>query len=99
MTISLKQLSKALGEYDYSMRAASYGAQGNRSVIVNAIMNLPTPELEKLRVAIDAAIKDAVARTQAELTKLGIAFDEPHPLRVKASIDDPGSYFYKADRA
>ncbi len=99
MTISMKQLSQQLGEYDYAIRAASYGSSGNRSVISHAIANLPTPELDKLRPLIADAIKDAVARTQKALTDSGIVLDEPHPLRVKAAIDDAGSYFYKADRA
>lgn len=98
MTTSLKKISQAIGEWDYAMRSSSHGAQGNRDVLLHAIRNLPSPELDKLRPLVETVIKEAVARTQTALLELGITLDEPHPLRVKASIDDPGSYFYKADR-
>jgi hypothetical protein len=94
----MKLLSQQLGEYDYAMRAASYGSSGNRETVAHAIKNLPTPELDKLRPFIAEAIKNSVARTQKSLTDSGIVLDEPHPLKVKASIEDAGSYFYKLDR-
>lgn len=98
MTISLKEFSQAFGEWDYAMRAASYGANGGRDILADAIRNLPTEELEKLRPAIAEAIKNAVKRTQEKVESFGFVFDEPHPTKLRASINDAGSYFYKADR-
>lgn len=97
-TLSLKRLSQALGEWDFAMRASSYGANGSREAIANAIKNLPTPELEIIRPFIAKNIKDAVARTSAVLLDLGVILDEPHPARIRAAIDDPGSFFFHADR-
>lgn len=98
MTISHKQLSQAIGELDFAMTANSYGASGGREVLANAVRNLPTAELEWLRQHIAEALKAAVSRTQKNMQDMGIVLDEPHPFKARASIQEPGSYFYKKDR-
>ena len=98
MTISMKKLTTALGERDFAMRASSYGAQGEHSVVARAVENLPPKELDELRPHIAAALKNAVERTTKQLIDLGLVLDDPHPARVRAAHDTAGSQFHRFNR-
>jgi hypothetical protein len=87
--ISMKALAGAIAEHDFAVRAASYGANGSRSVLINAIANLPKPEFETLRGPLGVAIEAAERRTTARLKALGVDIDCPFPFPARSATDSP----------
>ena len=85
----IEEVTLALAEHDFAMRAASHGARGGKRVLLDAIRNLPESALAGVRNAVSEAIQNEVARTELALGELGLEIDMQFPFHARSAYSDP----------